>query len=116
MASFSPLVVLVFLIVFFANSQVLISTTDRPRATSASPSFSPYVTAPNISSFFPHPTGADKGTPNFSAASPESGAPAPSSGEFVGGKMFSSSSRLDCSAAIVGILVISSFTLTSLVV
>ncbi|KAK4282195.1 hypothetical protein QN277_013600 [Acacia crassicarpa] len=116
MASISPLVVLVFLIAFFANSQVLISTTDRPRSRSASPAVSPYVTAPNISSFFPRPTGVDqdKGSPSY-AASPESAAPAPSSGGFVG-KMFSSSTRLDYSAAIVGILLISNFILTSLVV
>lgn len=114
MASISPFAVLVFFIFFFANSQVLISTTDHPRATSASPSAAPYVTAPNISSFFPHPTDVDKGTPSF-AAPPESEAPAPSSGEFAG-KMLSSSIRLDCSAAIVGILLISSFILTSMVV
>ncbi|XP_054791037.1 uncharacterized protein LOC129302468 [Prosopis cineraria] len=115
MASMSPFTVLVFLAVFFANSQVLISTTDHPRTTSsASPAVSPYVTAPNISSFFPRPTGVDHGTPS-SAASPQAEAPGPSSGEFVG-KIFSSSTRLDCSAAIVGILLISSFLQTSMVV
>ncbi|KAF7819353.1 uncharacterized protein G2W53_024808 [Senna tora] len=114
MATISQFSVLVFLLVFFANSQVLITSTTHHSTISASPAVSPYVTAPNISSFFPTPRGV--GGPESFAASPEAEASSPSSGEFVG-KRTSSSARLDCAAAaIVGILLISSFLITCRVV
>ncbi|KAK7336148.1 hypothetical protein VNO77_16681 [Canavalia gladiata] len=89
----------VILVILLVNSQCLCSTTEP--TISASPGVLPYVTAPDISSFFPTPSANQ---PMSSAPSEaEASAPAPSSGEF-DGKKASSSARLDCHVAIVGIL------------
>ncbi|KAK7315769.1 hypothetical protein VNO77_34342 [Canavalia gladiata] len=111
MATISKLSAFVFLFVLLANSLVLSSGTE-PKI-SASPTVLPYLNAPDIASFFPTPS-ADR--PMNSAAPPEAEAyaPAPSSGEFIG-KKSSSSSRLNCAAAIVATL-LCSFLMTSTVV
>ncbi|XP_027357500.1 uncharacterized protein LOC113866901 [Abrus precatorius] len=101
MATVYKLSAFVFLFVFLAYSLALSSSTEP--TISASSNDLPYVTAPDIASFFPTPS-ADR--PMSSAAPPEAEAlapAAPSSGEFVG-KKASGSSRLDCAAVTVGIL------------
>ncbi|KAF5479257.1 hypothetical protein F2P56_000093, partial [Juglans regia] len=82
------------------------SSTSEPTI-SASPSVLPYVTAPNMSSFFPSPSA--QGPPN-SATPPNSEtlAPVPSSGEFVG-KSSSDSTRLDSGTFISGFGLVSMF-------
>ncbi|KAK7290552.1 hypothetical protein RIF29_05057 [Crotalaria pallida] len=99
-------VFVVFLVVLLSNSEVLISSTTEPTI-SASPGVLPYVTAPDISSFFPTTT-PTANQPINSAAAPEAEepVPAPSSGEFEG-KKSSTSARLDSAAAIVAILLFS---------
>jgi len=72
---------------------------------SASPGVLPYVSAPDISSFFPTPSGYE---PVSYDASSEPPAPAPSSGEFEG-KKSSGSARLDCAGAIVAVLLCFAF-------
>ncbi|TKY46264.1 hypothetical protein E2542_SST28302 [Spatholobus suberectus] len=106
MATISKLSAFIFLFVLLANSLVLSSRAET--TISASPTVKSYATAPGITSFFPTPS-ADR--PMNWAAPPEEEAstPAPSSGEFVGRKS-SSSPRLNCAAAIVGILVCSFLT------
>ncbi|KAK7311300.1 hypothetical protein RJT34_09346 [Clitoria ternatea] len=100
MATITKLFALVILLTLFANSKGLGSTIEP--TISASPGVLPYVTAPDISSFFPTPS---DNQPMSSAAPSEAEAstPAPSSGEFDGRKS-SGSARLDCAGAIVGIL------------
>ncbi|MCI33961.1 hypothetical protein A2U01_0055179 [Trifolium medium] len=99
--SFIKLLSFVFVaIILLENSHVVSSTTTTTEATiPASPGVLPYVTSPDISSFFPTPMSSSE-APFEAVAS----APAPSSGEFDGKK--SSSSRLEyCfAAAIVGIM------------
>ncbi|KAJ7971768.1 Pentatricopeptide repeat-containing protein [Quillaja saponaria] len=91
------------MVILFSKLQALSSTND-PKI-SASPTVLPYITAPNMSSFFPSPTTQ---RPMSSAAppNPEELQPIPSSGEFVG-KKSSSSSRLDNVAATIGAMVCS---------
>ncbi|KAK7395977.1 hypothetical protein VNO78_16632 [Psophocarpus tetragonolobus] len=100
MATIIKLFSLVILVVFLANSKGVSSTAEP--TISASPGVLPYVTAPDISSFFPTPNGSQP----MSSGAPtetEAPAPAPSSGEFEG-KKTSDSARLDCAGAIVGVL------------
>jgi len=87
-------------IVLLENSHAVSSTTSEPTI-SASPGVLPYVTSPDISSFFPTPMSSSEAPYNAEASAP---APAPSSGE-----KSSSSTRLDCVAAIVGIMLSSVF-------
>ncbi|CAL0332953.1 unnamed protein product [Lupinus luteus] len=98
MATIIKLSLFLFLVIMLSNSKVLSSTIEP--TISASPSVLPYVTAPDISSFFPTPS---TNKPLSSSAPPETQAPAPSSGEFEG-KKSSNSAKLDCVAAIVAIL------------
>ena len=109
MATIIKLSSFVFLLVLLGNSQVLSSTTEP--TIPASPGVLPYVTAPDISSFFPTPS---DNQPMSSAAPSEAEppAPAPSSGEF-DGKKTSGSARLDC--AIFGIM-LCSFLISSIVI
>ncbi|XP_012067336.1 uncharacterized protein LOC105630199 [Jatropha curcas] len=67
----------IFIIILFSNA---LSLASEPVIT-ASPAVLPYVTAPNMSSFFPSPT---EEWPLSSADPPEGLAPVPSSGEFLG--------------------------------
>jgi len=78
------------------------STTTEPTI-SASPGVLPYVSAPDISSFFPTPSGYE---PESYDASSEAPAPAPSSGEFEG-KKSSASPRFHSAGAIVAFAFIS---------
>ncbi|KAK7377574.1 hypothetical protein VNO80_03001 [Phaseolus coccineus] len=80
-----------------------VSSTTEPTI-SASPGVLPYVSAPDISSFFPTPSGYQ----SVSYGASEAPAPAPSSGEFEG-KKSSGSARLDCAGAIVGVLLCFAF-------
>ncbi|XP_062153293.1 uncharacterized protein LOC133861526 [Alnus glutinosa] len=82
------------------------SSTCEP-AISASPAVLPYVTAPNMSSFFPSPSDQ---RPLSSAAPPNSAAfaPVPSSGEFVG-KSSSNSARFHSGITICGVGLVSLF-------
>nr|XP_007161641.1 hypothetical protein PHAVU_001G086200g [Phaseolus vulgaris]ESW33635.1 hypothetical protein PHAVU_001G086200g [Phaseolus vulgaris] len=75
-----------------------VSSTTEPTIT-ASPGVLPYVSAPDISSFFPTPSGYQP----VSYGASEAPAPAPTSGEFEG-KKSSGSARLDSAGAIVGVL------------
>ncbi|KAL2320373.1 hypothetical protein Fmac_029342 [Flemingia macrophylla] len=91
---------LLTLVILVGNSKG-VSSASEPTI-SASPGVLPYVTAPDISSFFPTPRANEpmnSGAP-FQAEAP---APAPTSGEFEGNKS-SGSARLDCEGAIVGVL------------
>ncbi|GMY12992.1 mitochondrial phosphate carrier protein 3, mitochondrial-like [Fagus crenata] len=76
------------------------SSTSEPTI-SASPAVSPYVTAPNMSSFFNSPSVQ---RPLSSAAAPHSEAitPVPRSGEFVG-RSSSNSARSDLGITIFGV-------------
>ncbi|XP_015570786.1 uncharacterized protein LOC107260786 [Ricinus communis] len=71
--------------IFFSD----VLAVDSKPVTSASPGVSPYVTAPNMSSFFPSPTNEWLTDPPKAEAL----APIPSSGEFIG-KSSSSSVKL----------------------
>ncbi|KAK2415156.1 hypothetical protein P8452_60429 [Trifolium repens] len=75
-------------IVVLENSHVVNSTTTTEPTIPASPGVLPYVTSPDISSFFPTPMSSSEAP--FEA---EASAPSPSSGEFDAKK--SSSSRLE---------------------
>ncbi|XP_020219912.1 uncharacterized protein LOC109802908 [Cajanus cajan] len=91
---------LVTLVILVGNSKG-VSSTSEPTI-SASPGVLPYVTAPDISSFFPTPSANEpmsSGAP-FEAEAPS---PAPTSGEFEG-KKSSGSARLDCAGVIVSVL------------
>jgi len=104
MATSAKLSAFALLVILFADSLALGSTIES--SISASPVVLLYAAAPEVSSFYPTTT-ADK--PMSSLASPEvdsSATMAPSSGEFVG-KKASSTTRLDCEAVIVGILLCS---------
>ncbi|MED6105959.1 hypothetical protein PIB30_000081 [Stylosanthes scabra] len=96
----------VFLFLMLANSEATTSTKAEPTIP-ASPGILPYVTSPDISSFFPNPS---EDQPMSSAAP----APAPSSGEF-DGKMTSSSARLNYGNAIV-VMMLCSFLRVSTIV
>ena len=78
------------MVILFSNLQTV---TNEP-AISASPAVSPYVNAPNMSSFFP--SQAPPQWPTSSTVAPDSDAfsPIPTSGEFVG-KISSSSAKSD---------------------
>lgn len=91
------------MVIFFAILHGRSSTCEP--AISASPAVLPYVTAPNMSSFFPSPS-----RPLSSAAPPNSvaSAPVPSSGEFVG-KSSSNSARFHSGIAICGVGLVSLF-------
>ncbi|KAE8021266.1 hypothetical protein FH972_007173 [Carpinus fangiana] len=80
------------------------SSTCEPTI-SASPAVTPYITSPNMSSFFPSPS--DQRPPS-SAAPPnsEAFAPVPSSGEFVG-KSSSNSVRFRSGITICGVGLVS---------
>ncbi|CAJ1790341.1 unnamed protein product [Sphenostylis stenocarpa] len=91
-------------------SKVVNSTTEP--TISASPGLLPYVTSPDISSFFPTPSAYQ---PMIYGAPSEAPAPAPSSGEFEG-KKSSGSARLDCAGAIVGLLLCFAFISTMVIV
>ncbi|XP_019429661.1 PREDICTED: uncharacterized protein LOC109337195 [Lupinus angustifolius] len=109
MATIIKLSLFLFLFAMLSNSKVLSSTTEP--TISASPSVLPYVTSPDISSFFPTPS---TNKPMSSSAPSEAQAPAPSSGEFEG-KKSSNSAKLDCVAAIVVIL-LSSLLMSNVIV
>ncbi|KAK7271068.1 hypothetical protein RJT34_26670 [Clitoria ternatea] len=111
MGTFTKVSAFAFLFVYLANSLVHSSITEP--TISGYPTALPYVTAPDIASFFPTPTAEE---PMDSAAPPdaEASAPAPSSGEFVG-KKSSSSPKLDCAAASIGILLFSFFIINKVV-
>ncbi|XP_014497481.1 uncharacterized protein LOC106758980 [Vigna radiata var. radiata] len=88
----------------FAISVILLSkgvssTTTEPTI-SASPGVLPYVSAPDISSFFPTPSGYQPLSYDTSSEAP---APAPSSGEFQG-KISSASASFHSAALIVSVL------------
>ncbi|KAL4652992.1 hypothetical protein ACB092_01G269800 [Castanea dentata] len=89
------------------------SSTSEPTI-SASPAVSPYVTPPNMSSFF-HSRSAQR--PLSSAAAPHSKAitPVPSSGEFVG-RSSPNSARLDSGITIFGVGLVCLFVTTLLAV
>ncbi|KAH1077171.1 hypothetical protein AAZX31_19G090500 [Glycine max] len=104
---------LAILVILLTNSKGVSSSSTSEPTISASPGVLPYVTAPDISSFFPTPRAnqpMSSGAP-FEAEAP---APAPSSGEFEG-KKSSASARLNCAGAIVGVLLCCAF-LSSIVV
>ncbi|KAF1858613.1 hypothetical protein Lal_00044646 [Lupinus albus] len=93
-----------------SNSKVQSSTIEP--TISASPSVSPYVTSPDISSFFPTPS-TNKPMSSSAPSEAQESAPAPSSGQFEG-KKSSNSAKLDCVAAIVAIL-LNSFLISSII-
>ncbi|KAJ9132878.1 hypothetical protein P3X46_033704 [Hevea brasiliensis] len=85
-------------VILFSN--VLLALSSDPMIT-ASPAVLPYVTAPDMSSFFPAPT--DQWPPSSAdPPMPEELAPVPSSGEFIG-KSSSSSAKLNGHSTVVGI-------------
>ncbi|KAL5793481.1 hypothetical protein ACOSP7_002075 [Xanthoceras sorbifolium] len=73
MASITRFSAVIFTIILFITLYFLCSTCEP--VILASPAILPYVTAPNMSSFFPS---------SSSATSPSSEAPVPSTGEFIG--------------------------------
>ncbi|CAK9166150.1 unnamed protein product [Ilex paraguariensis] len=89
---------IVCMMIFFSDLNCLFA--ESVPTLSASPAVLPYVTAPNISSFFPSPSTQQ---PPSSAVPPrlEASAPIPSSGEFVGNSL-SSSAKFDGGIAILG--------------
>ncbi|XP_031253362.1 uncharacterized protein LOC116111306 [Pistacia vera] len=93
MGTLPRLSAILFTVTFFVDLHFRCST-GQPLI-SASPGLLPYVTAPNMSSFFPS---------SSSAASPksEASAPIPSSGEFIG-RSSSSSAKFDGNAVIFGV-------------
>ncbi|TKY62991.1 hypothetical protein E2542_SST12856 [Spatholobus suberectus] len=103
MATMTKLFSLFVLVILLASSKGLSSTTEP--TISASPGVLPYVTAPDISSFFPS---ANQPVSSGAPSEAEAPAPAPSSGEFEG-KKSSGSARLDCAGAIVGVLLCCAF-------
>ncbi|MED6181818.1 hypothetical protein PIB30_022845 [Stylosanthes scabra] len=105
MATITKLSSFVFLFVILANSEAL-SSAKEPTIP-ASPGILPYVTSPDISSFFPTPSDDQP----MSLVGP---APAPSSGAF-DGKMTSNSARLNYGNAIV-VVMLCSFLLVSTIV
>ncbi|KAL1352593.1 hypothetical protein HN51_016581 [Arachis hypogaea] len=100
MATMTKLCSFVYLFVLLANSEALSST--REPTIPASPGILPYVTAPDISSFFPAPSD------NQPMSSGDAPSPMPSSGEFHG-RMTSSSARLNYANAIVVMMLCSFF-------
>lgn len=112
MATVIKLSIFVFVFVLLANSQVLSSITEP--TISASPGVLPYVTAPDISSFFPTPS-VNRPMSSAAPSEAEESAQAPSSGEFQGKKSSSSSRLINCAAAIVGIQLFS-FLISSIVI
>ncbi|RDY09078.1 hypothetical protein CR513_06614, partial [Mucuna pruriens] len=97
MAAMIKLFSLVILVILLANSQGVSSITEP--TISSSPGVLPYVTSPDISSFFPTPS-ANQPMSSDAPSEAEPPAPAPSSGQFEGNKS-SASARLDSSSAIV---------------
>ncbi|KAF4346286.1 hypothetical protein G4B88_018660 [Cannabis sativa] len=87
---FSFALVAITIAIFLGNATC--STSRGVPAISASPAVLPYVTAPNMSSFFPSHQPAAAPAP---APEPESEAfaPVPSSGEFVGRVSFAQSNN-----------------------
>ncbi|KAJ1391986.1 hypothetical protein SESBI_36170 [Sesbania bispinosa] len=113
MATIIKLFAFVFVVVFLSNSEVVSSTTEA--TISASPGVLPYVTAPDISSFFPTPSDNRPMSSSSAPSEAEASAPAPSSGEF-DGKKSSSSARLQCGATIAGILLSSVLIVSNIVI
>ncbi|KAI4348375.1 hypothetical protein L6164_009106 [Bauhinia variegata] len=101
MATVTKLSALTFLLVLFANFPSLSSTTKPQPTISASPGVLPYVTAPDISSFFPNPLADGPMSP---AAPPHAEGPVPAPSP--GGES-STSARQDSVAAIVFVLLFS---------
>ncbi|KAJ6420861.1 hypothetical protein OIU84_028271 [Salix udensis] len=94
MAAIAKLSVVVSMILFFDN---VLARTSEPATIGASPAVLPYVTAPNMSSFFPPQTNEWDLVPAAAPPRLEELAPVSSSGEFIGK---SSSSTQQCSTVV----------------
>lgn len=96
--------ILSILIIFFANSNPLLSE-NLPTTITASPSVPPYVTAPNMTSFFPSPRFYQPPEPAAAAPSVVTLVPIPSSGEFIG-KSCVGSAKVESSISVFGLVVV----------
>lgn len=112
MATVIKLFSLVILVVLLANSKG-VSSTNEPTI-SASPGVLPYVSSPDISSFFPTPS-ANQPMSSGSPFEAEAPAPAPTSGQF-DGKNSSGSAMLDSAGAIVAALICCCAFISSIVI
>uniref|UniRef100_A0A6N2MVC2 Uncharacterized protein n=1 Tax=Salix viminalis TaxID=40686 RepID=A0A6N2MVC2_SALVM len=93
MAAIAKLSVAVSMILFFDN---VLARTSEPATIGASPAVLPYVTAPNMSSFFPPQTNEWDLVPAAAPPRLEELAPVSSSGEFIGKSSSSTPAMFNC--------------------